>query len=571
MKHAAIVFLGLVLLSLGTGCNEDEAPLLRRSHDRIACSYQANTQQLLIQSNGRWQLAPQDDWITCSPAEGVGTGTEQTVAVSVLQNDGDPRTGTILLFDPARPDDPLYIEVVQEDGHFLLGEATMPAALDIGVELYNKRVEIAYEKAKPGYKANVRATLDGPGSEGIAVRSLSGYAMEPGSGSIPVQLTGTPTHKGSFTLTLDVEIIPATGAPVTRSLTVKSRIKLPGEVSVKVYKLLPRMVVLDWGVYEKGTAANFSNGDPRLFSFGLTREEEGPDLRSFTSTTANWLLNGIFFANNRFAIANLEPGGHYWFWIVAHKVGGGDADSDKTWLEFTLPEEEPLAENILLNKDFDDFCFGGCPTYQAFGASGEGVADAARDPDAQSTWDQTHATRNPDYFPWTYSAKATPILWKAYWEGERYGTNYADADYPGWQHNQVRHCTGGAVLFNNTSCLKTPLLTALGDGEAEITLSVETVPYYEPFKVAYGRTFYIRVEGPGKIVDKGPTGTVLSDDAKSLTATINPVAGADKGPLYDYSIPTQHLLRIAGATRATRIVFAAEQQCIVTQIRIVRE
>ena len=134
-----------------------------------------------------------------------------------------------------------------------------------------------------------------------------------------------------------------------------------------MFKLLPRLAVLDWGDYEKGTGTNFNNGTPRSFSFGLALEEEGDNLRNYTSKTADWLTaSSMFFAHNRFAFGNLQPGTTYWFWIVAHELGPNKEDSDKTWLSFTTPEEN-LAPNVILYKDFDDFWFRGCPIYQAFG------------------------------------------------------------------------------------------------------------------------------------------------------------------------------------------------------------
>ena len=65
-------------------------------------------------------------------------------------------------------------------------------------------------------------------------------------------------------------------------LTAESRAKLAGEVTVTMFKLLPRLAVLDWGDYEKGTGTNFNNGTPRSFSFGLALEEEGDNLRNYT-------------------------------------------------------------------------------------------------------------------------------------------------------------------------------------------------------------------------------------------------------------------------------------------------
>lgn len=129
-------------------------------------------------------------------------------------------------------------------------------------------------------------------------------------------MSGTPTKKGPITVKLHVEI---SSVATPYDLTAESRAKLAGEVTVTMFKLLPRLAVLDWGDYEKGTGTNFNNGTPRSFSFGLALEEEGDNLRNYTSKTADWLTaSSMFFAHNRFAFGNLQPGTTYWFWIVAH-------------------------------------------------------------------------------------------------------------------------------------------------------------------------------------------------------------------------------------------------------------
>lgn len=577
MKKQIIFCCALALLT--TACKDDEAVFLRRSHDQLEFSYLPSTRELIVQSNVRWQLVPQDEWIGVTPSEGDGDGAEQTVAVTVGQNDGDRRTGSLLLFDPASGQSPLRIEVVQEDGRFTLGEASLEAALDIGVELRNKAVLIAYHKAKPGYIANVAASIEGPGSEGITVEQLTGYALTPGEGSIPVRLSGTPTHKGSFTVTLSVEIVPNAEAPLTRAYTAKSRIKLPGEISVRAFRVLPRMAVLDWGDYQRGTGTNGNNGSARSFLFELSLTEEGPALRSFESATAEWLVSpSLFFEHNRFAFGNLMPETTYWFRIIAREIGPNKEDSDITTLEFrTLGEV--MEQNTILYKDFDNFCLGGSPVYQAFGTK---ITDAQIggnfDPDDPSALGALHTVCNPMYSTsslFNYKGNAThnvgPVkaaaLWNACWEGDRYGTDYAAADYAGWQGFWVRLSTG-SVLLSTASVsghLKTPKLTEIGDGEANITVTCQTAPYFEPYH-SWGEDHlqhYIRVEGPGTITDGGPTrseptGAATPNSDKQVTVICNSnVDATTKGPLHDYTIPTEHVVKVAGATRDTRIVIEA--------------
>ncbi len=572
-RHLIFSLLCLAPVVLGTSCKDDETVFLQRSHDALSFSYFNSTQELLVLSNGRWRISPGDAWISCSPAEGSGDGkTEQPVGITVAQNDGAERTGSVTLTDGAKE---LVIRITQEDGFFSLGSPALSPSFDLYEELVDKRVEIPYRKSKPGYKADVTATLEGPGAEGLAVESLTDYPMEEGDGSIPLNLSGTPTQKGPIAVRLHVKI---SSVETPYELTAESRAKLAGEVTVTMFKLLPRLAVLDWGDYEKGTGTNFNNGSPRSFSFGLALEEEGENLRSYTSKTTDWLTaSNIFFAHNRFAFGNLNPGTTYWFWIVAHELGPKKEDSDKTWLSFTTPAEE-LAPNVILYKDFDDFWFRGCPIYQAFGVEVTNAQIGKNiDPDDANCPAASGKIVNPvnstDSF-FNYVGSATdnrgPVkaakLWAAWWEGGRYGTNYADADYPGWQGFWVRTQTG-AVLLSTASVsgyLKTPKLTGIGDGTADITVTCHTAPYLEPYH-SWGQDHdqhYIQVEGPGTIVDGGPTrseptGAATANTDKQVTVRCSTHVDSNKSPSTDYINPTEHVVRIAGATRETRIVIAA--------------
>lgn len=337
--HAIISFLCLASVALGTSCKDDETHFLQRSHDALSFPYLNSTKELLVLTNGSWKITPDDTWISCSPGEGNGAPKEQAVNITVAQNDGAERTGSVTLSDGLKE---LVIRVTQEDGFFTVGSPEIAPSFDLYEELVDKRVTIPYQKSKPGYKADVTATLEGAGAEGIAIESLSGYEMEAGDGAIPLALSGTPTKKGPITVKLHVEI---SSVATPYDLTAESRAKLAGEVTVTMFKLLPRLAVLDWGDYEKGTGTNFNNGTPRSFSFGLALEEEGDNLRNYTSKTADWLTaSSMFFVHNRFAFGNLQPGTTYWFWIVAHELGPNKEDSDKTWFSFTTPEENLGAE-----------------------------------------------------------------------------------------------------------------------------------------------------------------------------------------------------------------------------------
>ena len=209
--HAIISFLCLASVALGTSCKDDETHFLQRSHDALSFPYLNSTKELLVLTNGSWKITPDDTWISCSPGEGNGAPKEQAVNITVAQNDGAERTGSVTLSDGLKE---LVIRVTQEDGFFTVGSPEIAPSFDLYEELVDKRVTIPYQKSKPGYKADVTATLEGAGAEGIAIESLSGYEMEAGDGAIPLALSGTPTKKGPITIKLHVEISrPPTTSP----------------------------------------------------------------------------------------------------------------------------------------------------------------------------------------------------------------------------------------------------------------------------------------------------------------------------------------------------------------------
>ena len=567
-KYISFLCLSLSVAAL-VSCKDDEEVFLQRSHDAMSFGYLDSTQELLVLSNGQWRVGSEDSWITVSPEEGQGDGrTEQTVYISVAQNDDKERTGTVTLSNGLKN---LTIAVSQEDGFFEMGTPAVASSFNLYEEIVDQQVLISYRKSKPGYRATVVPTLEGDGAEGISVETLTDYEMEVGDGQIPLAITGTPTKKGSIQIKLHITIASAGDA---YDLTAATRAKLAGEVVIDLYKLLPRLAVFDWGAYEK-TSNNQAGSTPRSFVFELSETKDGDPIRRYDAPTAKWFpATSMFFTHNRFAFGNLTPGKTYWFKIVARELGPNKEDSDPTYMEFTTPEEV-LEPNVILYKDFDDFWFKGCPIYQAFGPDITNAQIGADiDPDDPGCAAATSGVVNPcnstDSF-FNYVSSATDnrgpakaaTLWSKWWEGDKYGTGYADADYPGWQGYWVRCLTGSVLLATATATgyLKTPKLAAIGEGEADITVTCHTAPYFEPYH-SWGQDHpqhYIKVEGPGTITSGGPTlaepeGVATANSEKQVTVQCTTHVDANKVPVTDYTNPTEHVVKVSGATKETRIV-----------------
>ena len=350
-------------------------------------------------------------------------------------------------------------------------------------------------------------------------------------------------------------------------------------VDVKVLKLLPKLVVIDWGKYERGTGTNGDNGGPRDFDFELALEKDGPAIRKSTSSKNNWLVASMFWPENRFVYGNLTPDTDYWFRITAKNTGDNNEGSEITYFKFHTPAEAPLPANTVLYNDFDHFCIKGSAIYRAFGiAISNAEVGKNFDPNnaddflrntgictPPTTMDPLHDQRNNASHALNFNQ--CPKVWEHYWETDKYGLDgISDLDtYPGWSCYFARESTGAVMLGGATTSnayLGTPRLTSLGDTPTDITVVVHTAAYYEPYHSWEEDCLkhYIKVDGPGQIVDGGATvaaelpSTAEPNTDKSIVVEMKPNKwGAGQGSINDYNVTTEHVIKISGATKDTRI------------------
>src|SRR5690606_3313229 len=83
-----------------------------------------------------------------------------------------------------------------------------------------------------------------------------------------------------------------------------------------------------------------------------------------------------------------------------------------------------------------------------------------------------------------------------------------------------------------------------------------TAAYFEPYH-SWGEDHLrhaIVIEGDGVIADGGPTMSVMDNNKQVTVACQSNVNPSNNGPLYDYTKPTTHTVKITGATANTRIV-----------------
>lgn len=357
------------------------------------------------------------------------------------------------------------------------------------------------------------------------------------------------------------------------------------KVDVKVFKLLPKMVVLDWGTYVKGTGTNGQSDESRDFVFELAYSKRGDAIRRSSPGKTTWFQTGIFWPDNRFVYGGLKPETEYWFRILQKKVGANyDQTTDTAYVQFTTPAEAVLPAGTVLYNDFDHFNIKGSIIYRAFGyaISNANVAknfDPTSDNDfmtksngmctPQTTMDALFDVRNDASKDLHYSK--CPKVWEHYWETDKYGyDNIADLDkYPGWSSYFARESTGAVLLGGASTAgawLGTPRLTDLGENPTDITFVTNTCAYFEMYHSWSEDQLYhyIVVDGPGEIVDGGVTmvandnpnrpKNAVENTAKQILVKMNAnKAGAGMGALYDWNRTTKHTVKISGATKDTRI------------------
>ena len=357
----------------------------------------------------------------------------------------------------------------------------------------------------------------------------------------------------------------------------------------RMVKRLPRLVVLDWGEYEKGSGTNGFNGTERAFTLELAYSEASAPIRKYTTTREQWLSSSNqFYSHNRFAIGGLKPNTDYVFRMTPLDASHTDVGT------FHTPAEPLLDAHVLLYKDFDNFWWGGCPIYQAYGIqpSQNDIGNNNLDPADAAVWLRNDPCVNPSnstalYFNYK-SAAATdvrsplkcPKYWNYCWEGDKYGTNYGDAAYTGWTGYNVRHCTGSVLLGTASAegTLSTPYLTALGATSTTIIVTVNSAAYYESYHRNYAEDnlrHLIKVEGAGTILDGGPTCQLREDKQVTVECATNVASNETLQPMYDTNIPTTHTVTIGGANSTTRIVIksatASKNRFWIDDIKIERK
>lgn len=274
--------------------------------------------------------------------------------------------------------------------------------------------------------------------------------------------------------------------------------------------------------------------------------------------------SSVKYNNPRFYLGGLEPGRSYRAQVRV--IAGDPGEADSEWSDpvpFTTAAG-PDKSNYLFYKDFNDFWWGSnmvtmaCAPIPAAGAGALATVD----------WDQPYyASPNPvatfgNLSSMTHTNASYALLL------EKFMPEWGDEDGKDFAAGTV-NLVAGHLKFGTGSArgsLKLPAIAAL-ISPTDIILEFDACPYYEP---AGGSVGYFPTTSPAVPGIKDDCYVTVADGAKLITSVDGVVCEASSEvqvvsrdqtemdpaiPQYQY---THHVVRVSGATAATRLVIQSK-------------
>jgi len=172
-----------------------------RSTDLMEYTYEAQSQTFTIRSNGAWSVSSGNDWISIDPASGAGDGVEyQYVAVSVLRNEGEDRSGKVTINAAGKE---IYIDVLQSVGPIIaFGKPSLSGVLQMNQDASATKISVPYSGAIGDEQFTVSVTASGAAAAGLNVVNACPVQLNGKSGAFEVPLSGTPKASGDITFAL---------------------------------------------------------------------------------------------------------------------------------------------------------------------------------------------------------------------------------------------------------------------------------------------------------------------------------------------------------------------------------
>lgn len=192
-----LVFLVLIAVEI-VSCSDETTPFVLRSTDVLEFAYETSSEIFTLRSNGAWNVSSENDWIKLDPASGTSDGIKyETVTVTVLRNEGEDRTGKVVINAAGKE---IYIDVLQSVGPIIsFSEPTLFGALQENQDASLAKIRIPYSGAIGDEKFTVSATASGAAAAGLSPVNNYEVQLNSKSGYFDVPLVGSPTSSGTIT------------------------------------------------------------------------------------------------------------------------------------------------------------------------------------------------------------------------------------------------------------------------------------------------------------------------------------------------------------------------------------
>lgn len=207
---------------------EDEVDTLTRDTDRISLAYNNSSTTFTVRNVGYWTVRTDAPWLTLSPSEGTGNGTDyQIVTVTATANVSGQRQAIIYLESSTSI---LEITATQDAGIFTLGTPSLSGTFRLNTAS-GATIDIPYSKAQGGEVIKVNVVLSGEGANGLKVEPFEYTIPTSGSDIISIPFSGIPSTMGDIGVTAEVSYQDSVVSTTSMSGVVfdeKTLLLLPG-------------------------------------------------------------------------------------------------------------------------------------------------------------------------------------------------------------------------------------------------------------------------------------------------------------------------------------------------------
>ena len=194
-----IIAIACIAALAAVSCTKDR-DFVTREESRVSFDCLAQSVEQNIQARGDWHIDLNGaEWLRVSPEQGTGDGVHyQMYTISVDYNKGGSREHTIYV---CQGNVRCPVTVHQNRCKFAL------TGVEITENLFQFKestggVNVLYEYAAGDESVSLSAKLSGAAAAGLAIDPVNTSDFAPGKGSLFMPITGTPTSKGEFEVTV---------------------------------------------------------------------------------------------------------------------------------------------------------------------------------------------------------------------------------------------------------------------------------------------------------------------------------------------------------------------------------